>query len=155
VARSASRTALRCRLAGRAFCEDAQRRVVTSRAVYVAIGMTVEGQKEILGLWVEDTEGAKFWMRVLSELRTRGVRDILIACCDGLRGFPAAIEAVFPKTVVQTSIVHQMRNSLSFGPWNQRKKVAAALRMIYTAESEKARCSGSTSSRPNGATPIR
>jgi putative transposase len=112
--------------------------VVTSRAVYVAIGVTVEGQKEILGLWVEDTEGAKFWMRVLSELRTRGVRDILIACCDGLKGFPAAIEAVFPKTIVQTCIVHQVRNSLSFVSWNQRKKVAAALRMIYTAESEKA-----------------
>jgi putative transposase len=89
-------------------------------------------------LWVEDTEGAKFWMRVLSELRIRGVRDILIACCDGLKGFPGAIEAVFPKTVVQTCIVHQMRNSLSFVPWNQRKKVAATLRMIYTAESEKA-----------------
>ena len=74
--------------------------VVTNRAVYVAIGMTLEGQKEILGLWVEDTEGAKFWMRVLGELQTRGVHDVLIACCDGLKGFPAAIEAIFPKTMV-------------------------------------------------------
>lgn len=110
--------------------------VVKNRAVHVAIGMTTEGHKEVLGLWVEENEGAKFWMRVLSELQARGVRDILIACCDGLKGFPTAIEAVFPKAVVQTCIVHQVRNSLSYVSWSRRKKVAAALRRIYTAENE-------------------
>jgi putative transposase len=112
--------------------------VVQNRAVYVALGMTTEGEKQVLGLWCENSEGAKFWMRVLSELQTRGVRDILIACCDGLKGFPAAIAAVFPKTKVQTCIVHQVRNSLSYVAWNRRKRVAAALRAIYTADSEKA-----------------
>jgi transposase-like protein len=112
--------------------------VVQNRAVHVAIGMTTDGHKQVLGLWAEDNEGAKFWMRVLSELQTRGVRDVLIACCDGLKGFPAAIEAVFPKTLVQTCIVHQVRNSLSYVTWSRRKRVAAALRAIYTAESEPA-----------------
>lgn len=110
--------------------------VVTNRAVHLAIGLTRDGHREVLGLWVETNEGAKFWMRVLSELQSRGVQDILIACCDGLKGFPAAIEAVFPKTTVQTCIVHQVRYSLSFVPWSERKKVAVALRGIYTAESE-------------------
>jgi len=110
--------------------------VVTNRAVHIAIGLTREGQREVLGLWVETNEGAKFWMRVLSELQARGVQDILIACCDGLKGFPAAIEAVFPKTTVQTCIVHQVRYSLSFVPWSERKRVAIALKTIYTADSE-------------------
>jgi putative transposase len=109
---------------------------VQNRAVYVAIGLTSAGYKEVLGLWVETNEGAKFWMRVLSELQVRGVEDILIACCDGLKGFPAAIEAVFPKTMVQTCLVHQVRHSLSFVPWKSRKQVVAALREIYTADSE-------------------
>lgn len=109
---------------------------VQNRAVHVAIGLTREGHKEVLGLWVETNEGAKFWMRVLSELQARGVEDILIACCDGLKGFPAAIEAVFPKAMVQTCLVHQVRHSLSFVPWKERKQVAAALRGIYTADSE-------------------
>jgi putative transposase len=112
--------------------------VVQNRAVYVAIGMTREGIKQVLGLWIESSEGAKFWMKVLSELRTRGVQDILIACCDGLKGFPAAIEAVFPKSTVQTCVVHQVRHSLSFVAWQDRKKVVAALKCIYNAESERA-----------------
>ena len=111
---------------------------VKARAVHVAVGMTREGLKQVLGLWVETNEGAKFWMRVLSELRERGVHDILVACCDGLKGFPAAIEAVFPQAVVQTCVVHQVRHSLSFVGWQQRKAVAADLRAIYTAPSEEA-----------------
>jgi putative transposase len=109
---------------------------VQSRAVFVAIGLTTSGHKEVLGLWVETNEGAKFWMRVLSDLQARGVEDILVACCDGLKGFPAAIEAVFPKAMVQTCLVHQVRHSLSFVPWKSRKQVAAALREIYTAANE-------------------
>lgn len=112
--------------------------VVQNKAAYLAIGQTVEGRKEVLGLWLESTEGAKFWMRVLSELRQRGVNDILIACCDGLKGFPQAIEASFPMTVVQTCIVHQVRHSLAFVPYGDRRAVAADLRAIYTAESEEA-----------------
>jgi putative transposase len=109
---------------------------VQNRAVHTAIGLTREGRKEVLGLWVETNEGAKFWMRVLSEIQARGVKDVLIACCDGLKGFPAAIEAVFPKAMVQSCIVHQVRHSLNFVPWKQRKEVAASLRAIYTADSE-------------------
>jgi putative transposase len=112
--------------------------VVQTRAIYVAIGLRLDGRREVLGLWVDATEGAKFWMRVLSELRTRGVEDILICACDGLKGFPQAIEAVFPLTLVQTCIVHQVRYSLSFVPWQHRRAVAAALRRVYNAESEAA-----------------
>jgi putative transposase len=111
---------------------------VQNRAVHLAIGLTREGQKQVLGMWVETNEGAKFWMRVLSELQARGVEDILIACCDGLKGFPAAIEAVFPKTKVQTCIVHQVRYSMSFVAWSERKRVGSALRAIYTAANEAA-----------------
>ncbi|MHB1844530.1 MAG: IS256 family transposase [Deltaproteobacteria bacterium] len=111
---------------------------VQNRAVHVVIGLNTEGRKEVLGLWVETNEGAKFWMRVLSDLQARGVQDVLIACCDGLKGFPAAIEAVFPQAMVQTCIVHQVRHSLSFVGWKDRKQVAAALRAIYTAENEPA-----------------
>lgn len=111
---------------------------VQNRAVHTAIGLTRDGHREVLGLWVETNEGAKFWMRVLSELQARGVKDVLIACCDGLKGFPAAIEAVFPKAMVQTCLVHQVRYSLGFVPWKLRKQVAASLRLIYTAESEAA-----------------
>lgn len=111
---------------------------VQNRAVHLAIGLTQDGQKQILGLWVETNEGAKFWMRVLSELQARGVEDILIACCDGLKGFPSAIEAVFPKTTVQTCIVHQVRHSLSFVSYGDRKRAAAALREVYSAQNEAA-----------------
>jgi putative transposase len=110
--------------------------VVQNRSVYVAIGLTNEGYREVFGTWVETNEGAKFWMSVLSEIQARGVEDILIACCDGLKGFPAAIQAVFPRAMVQTCLVHQVRNSLSYVPWKDRKSVAAALRAIYTADSE-------------------
>lgn len=112
--------------------------VVKARAVHVAVGLTREGTKQVLGMWVETNEGAKFWMRVLSELQQRGVKDILITCCDGLKGFPTAIEAVFPQAVVQTCVVHQVRYSLSFVGWEERKAVAADLRAIYTASSMEA-----------------
>ena len=109
---------------------------VQNKAVYVAIGLRIDGTKEVLGLWIESTEGAKFWLRVLSDLRQRGLHDVLIACCDGLKGFPQALEASFPKTVVQTCIVHQIRYSLSFVNWKDRKKIVADLRPVYQASSE-------------------
>mgnify|MGYP000076315421 FL=1 len=96
----------------------------------------MEGKKEVLGLWVAGSEGAKFWMHVLTELKQRGVQDVLIAVCDGLTGFPRAIEAVFPRTTVQTCIVHMVRNSLRFVSWKNRKPVARELRTVYTATSE-------------------
>ena len=103
------------------------------KAVYLAIGITMEGNKEVLGLWLAQTEGAKFWLQVVTELRNRGVQDIFIACVDGLKGFPEAIEAVFPKTVVQLCIVHMVRHSLNYVSWKRRKEVAADLRHIYQA----------------------
>lgn len=109
---------------------------VTNRAIYMAIGVNTEGHKEVLGLWSAATEGAKFWLSVVTELKNRGVADILIACVDGLKGFPEAIEAVFPKAEVQLCIVHLVRNSLNFVSWKQRKEVAADLRVIYTASTE-------------------
>lgn len=110
--------------------------VVKNKAAYLAIGLDREGHKQILGLWLESSEGAKMWLRILNELRTRGLQDILIACCDGLKGFPEAIEAAFPQTVVQTCIVHQVRHSLNFVGYAERKQVAADLRAIYTAPNE-------------------
>ena len=112
--------------------------VVQNKSAYIALGMGVDGHKEVLGIWLESTEGAKFWLKVISELRNRGVQDILIACCDGLKGFPQAIEAVFPKTVVQTCIVHMIRNSMRFVGWAQRKSVCAELRNVYSAPTEQA-----------------
>jgi putative transposase len=109
--------------------------LVSNRAVYLAIGVRCSGHKEILGLWIEQTEGAKFWLRVMSELRSRGVQDILIAVVDGLKGFPEAITSVFPKTVVQTCVVHLIRYSMHFASWKERRLIAAALRPIYQAES--------------------
>lgn len=109
---------------------------VRNKAIYVAIGINMEGLKEVLGLWIAQTEGAKFWLQVVTELKNRGVQDILIACVDGLKGFPEAIEAVFPKTQVQLCIVHLVRHSLNFVPWKQRKAVAADLKLIYTAATE-------------------
>jgi putative transposase len=106
---------------------------VQNRAVYVAIGVNLEGYKEVLGLWTSATEGAKFWLQVLTEIHNRGVEDVFIACVDGLKGFPEAIEAVFPKAQVQLCIVHLVRQSLNFASYNQRRKVAADLRPIYTA----------------------
>jgi putative transposase len=109
--------------------------VVRNKSVYIALGVTLAGTKEVLGLWIEQNEGAKFWLKVVNELKTRGVRDLLIACCDGLKGFPEAIEAVFPQTVVQTCIVHMIRNSLRFVSYKDRKAVAKDLRPVYTAAS--------------------
>jgi transposase-like protein len=110
-------------------------RSVANRACYLALGVTCEGDREPLGLWWQDTEGAKFWLGVLNELQHRGVEDILIACVDGLTGFPEAIEAVFPATWTQTCIVHEIRASMRFVSYKDRKQVAAALRPIYTAPS--------------------
>ncbi len=109
---------------------------VTNRSAYLAIGVNTEGSKEVLGLWLEETEGAKFWLKILTEIKNRGVADILILCCDGLKGFPEAIEAVFPKTTIQTCIVHMIRNSIRFVTWKDRKLVAAALKPIYRAQTE-------------------
>jgi putative transposase len=101
------------------------------RAVYLALGVTTDGIKEVLGMWVAENEGAKFWLQVVTELKNRGVQDIFIACVDGLKGFPEAIETVFPRTQVQLCIVHMVRHSLKFVSWKQRKEVAADLKTIY------------------------
>ena len=106
---------------------------VINKAVYLAIGITWDGAKEVLGMWIAETEGAKFWLQVVTELKSRGVNDIFIACVDGLKGFPEAIEAVFPKAQVQLCIVHMVRNSLRFVSWKQRKEVAEDLKAIYQA----------------------
>ena len=106
---------------------------VDNRAVFTAIGINVEGQKSVLGLWVNGTEGSKFWMSVLVNLKNRGMKDAFIICTDGLKGFPEAIEAIFPSTLVQTCIVHMIRASLSFVSWKERKALAADLKLIYRA----------------------
>lgn len=106
---------------------------IQNQAVYVVLGVNLEGQKEVLGLWVAQTEGAKFWLQVLTELQNRGVQDIFIACVDGLKGFPEAIEAVYPRTEVQLCIVHLVRASLHYVPWKLRKAAAADLQAIYRA----------------------
>jgi putative transposase len=106
---------------------------VRNKAVYIALGLMPDGTKDILGLWIEQTEGAKFWLRVMNELKGRGISDILIAVVDGLKGFPEAINAVFPQTVVQTCIVHLIRHSLDFAAWKDRKPVAQALKTVYRA----------------------
>jgi putative transposase len=111
---------------------------VRNRAVHIALGVRHSGQKEVLGLWIEQTEGAKFWLRVMNELKARGVEDILIAVVDGLKGFPDAINAVFPETMVQTCIVHLLRNSLDLLSWKDRKAVATELKTIYHAADAKA-----------------
>jgi putative transposase len=106
---------------------------VRNKAVYLAIGVTPEGRKDVLGIWIEQTEGAKFWLRVMTEIKNRGVNDILIAIIDGLKGFPEAINSVFPETQIQTCIVHLIRNSLDFCSWKDRKPVAKELKTIYRA----------------------
>ena len=112
--------------------------LVRNKAVYLALGITCQGEKEVLGLWIEQTEGAKFWLKVMNELKTRGVGDVLIAVVDGLTGFPDAIATVFPQTAVQTCIVHLIRNSLAFVSWKDRKKVMPDLKAIYRAETAEA-----------------
>jgi putative transposase len=109
---------------------------VENRAVYVAIGIDLSGRKDVLGLWTSANEGAKFWLQVLTELRNRGVKDIFIACVDGLKGFPQAIEAMFPQAQVQLCIVHMVRASLNFVSWKERKQVAQDLKSIYRAATE-------------------
>jgi len=110
---------------------------VENRAVYVAIGVDLEGRKEVLGLWTSANEGAKFWLAVLTELRNRGLKDVLIACVDGLKGFPQAIESIFPEARIQLCIVHLVRASLNYVGWKERKKVAADLKAIYRAPTER------------------
>jgi len=115
--------------------EDA---VVRNKAIYLALGVLPDGTRDILGLWIEGTEGAKFWMKVFNDLKTRGVADILIAVTDGLKGMPEALAAVFPATTLQTCIVHLIRNSLDYASWKDRKLLAAAIKPIYTAASAEA-----------------
>lgn len=110
--------------------------LVQNRCIYLAIGVNLEGRKETLGLWTAENEGAKFWLSVLTELSNRGVSDIFIACVDGLKGFSEAIESVFPQTITQVCVVHQIRNSLTYISYKDRKAVAADLKPIYTAVSE-------------------
>jgi putative transposase len=107
---------------------------VRNKAVYLALAIQRDGTKEVLGLWIQQSEGAKFWLGVMNELKNRGVQDVLIAVIDGLKGFPEAITAVFPEAEVQTCIVHLIRNSLSFCNWKERKPVAQELKRIYSAE---------------------
>jgi putative transposase len=110
--------------------------MVTKKAVYIALGMTLEGRREVLGIWFEGTEGARFWLHVLTELKNRGVEDIFFICCDGLTGFPQAISAAFPRSVVQTCIVHMIRASLRYVTYSDRKRIVADLRPIYSAEND-------------------
>ena len=112
--------------------------VVQNKAVYLAIGVGCDGRKSVLGMWIQQNEGAKFWLKVLTELKNRGLQDILIAVVDGLKGFPAAIEAIYPETIVQTCIVHLLRHSMRYASWQERKKMAPALKRIYQAPSAEA-----------------
>jgi len=112
--------------------------VVRNKAVYLALGVLPDGTRDVLGMWIEQTEGAKFWLKVFNDLKTRGVNDILIAVVDGLKGLAEAIEVAFPATTVQTCIVHLIRNSLDYASWKDRKAVAAALKPIYAAASAEA-----------------
>jgi transposase-like protein len=113
-----------------------QDKKVINKAVYLALGVNMEGHKELLGMWLSENEGAKFWLNVLTELQNRGVKDILIACVDGLKGFPEAINTAFPQTQVQLCIVHMVRNSLKYVPWKDYKAVTADLKQIYQSVTE-------------------
>ena len=106
---------------------------VKDKAVYLALGINLDGEKEVLGLWMSESEGARFWLTVFNELKNRGLEDCFVACVDGLKGLPEAIEAVYPKTQVQLCIVHKVRNALRYVPWKERKAVARDLRAIYAA----------------------
>lgn len=117
------------------FVKSRQEGPIRNKAVYLALGINLQGEKELLGLWMAETEGAKFWLSVFNELKNRGVTDCFIACVDGLKGLPEAIEAVYPHTRVQLCIVHQVRNNLKYVTWKDRKAVASGLRAIYTAPS--------------------
>ena len=109
---------------------------VINKAVYLALGVNIEGHKELLGMWISENEGAKFWLNVLTELQNRGVKDILIACIDGLKGFPDAINTVYPETQIQLCIVHMVRNSLKFVPWKDDKAITSDLKRIYQSVTE-------------------
>ncbi len=109
---------------------------VCNRSVYLALGVTMEGQKELLGMWIAQSEGAKFWLGVITELKNRGIKDIFIACVDGLKGFPEAIETVFPNTQIQLCIVHMIRNSVKYVNWKDRKLICGDLKKIYTSATE-------------------
>jgi putative transposase len=111
---------------------------VTNKSAFLALGVNMQGTKEVLGLWIEGNEGAKFWLKIMTELKNRGVADVLLVCCDGLKGFPEAIETVFPRATVQTCIVHMLRNSVRYVAWADRKGVVAALKPIYSADTEQA-----------------
>jgi transposase-like protein len=113
-----------------------QDKQVINKAVYLALGVNLEGQKELLGMWLSENEGAKFWLGVLTELQNRGVKDILIACVDGLKGFPDAINTVYPDTHIQLCVVHMVRNSMKFVPWKDYKAIAADLKKIYQSATE-------------------
>ena len=115
------------------FVKSRQEGPVKNKAVYLALGINLEGEKELLGLWIAETEGSKFWLLVFNELKSRGVQDCFIACVDGLKGLPEAIETVFPHTRVQLCIVHKLRNSFKYVPWKDRKEVAKDLRAVYGA----------------------
>ncbi len=112
--------------------------VVRNKAIYLALGVRRDGTRDVLGLWIEQTEGAKFWLRVVNDLKLRGVQDILIAVVDGLKGFPEAINSEFRETTVQTCIVHLIRNSLDFVSWKDRRVAAAALKKVYWAPTTEA-----------------
>ena len=109
---------------------------VINKAIYLALGVNLSGHKELLGLWLAENEGAKFWLAILTELQTRGVKDILIACMDGLKGFPDAIGNVFPDTQVQLCIVHMVRNAMKYVVWKDYKAVSADLKQIYQSSTE-------------------
>ena len=113
-----------------------QDKQVINKAIYLALGVNTEGRKELLGMWLSENEGAKFWLGILTELKNRGLEDILIACVDGLKGFPEAIQAVYPQTHIQLCIVHMVRNSMKFVPWNNYKEVAADLKRVYKSSTE-------------------
>jgi putative transposase len=115
------------------FVKSRQEGPVKNKAVYLALGINLEGEKELLGLWIAETEGSKFWLSVFNEIKNRGVQDCFIACVDGLKGLPEAIESVFPDAQVQLCIVHQLRNSFKYVPWKDRKAVAKDLRAVYGA----------------------
>jgi putative transposase len=119
-------------------CKVRDQGTVKNKAAHLAVGVGIDGKKEVLGIWVEHTEGAKFWLRVMNDLKARGVEDVLIVVCDGLTGLPAAIEAVWPDAVVQTCIVHLTRASLRWVNYKDRRRVAAQLRLIYSAPTEQA-----------------
>jgi transposase-like protein len=135
VADAAARAAVSGRLLRCAALKIRDEGTVRSKAVYLALGVLVDGTRDILGVWIEQTEGAKFWMKVFTELKTRGCPDILIAVTDGLKGMTEALEAVYPATTRQTCLVHLMRHSLELANWKERKSLAAALRPIYCAPS--------------------